>query len=369
MDDKILDIIRNKGPILPSDLAKQLKTNTMFIGAHLSEMVSSKKLIVSHLKIGSSPLYYLPGQQSRLQVFYKHLNDKDRKAFDLLKERKVLRDRSQQPIIRVALRSIKDFATPLNVNAGGEREVFWKWYLLDDKEAEPLIRKYLEVGVQKQAALVEDKKKLEEERKKKEEEKAKIESEKKEAELLRQEREEEKNKAAELKKQIEAEKVKLEEEKRILEEEKRKNEEDRKKIEEEKKNAVKKETSKKDEQKTLKEEVKKEPTTKETVSDSFLDEIKGYCSKNKIEIIESKIIKKKTDLELIIKVPSVVGEVTYFCKARDKKRISDGDLSSALVKGQLKKLPALFLSKGDLTKKAQQELEGDLKNHIIFKKM
>lgn len=357
MKDKILDIIRSRGPMLPSDLAKQLKTNTMFIGAHLSEMVSSKKMLVSNLKIGSSPLYYLNGQQARLQVFYKYLNDKDKMAFDLLKKEKVLRDKDQQPITRVSLRSIKDFAVPLNINANGEKEIFWKWYLLDNKEAEPLIRKELEGGIQREINIAGEKARIEEERKKSEDEEKK-----KEAESSKRKQEEEKSKAEELRKQIEEDRQKLEEEKKQLEEE-------RKKIGEERKRSEKREVLKKEEQMTLREESKKEQIMKGQQDDPFLSEIRDYCSKNKITVIGSKVVKNKSDIELTIKVPSVVGEVMYFCKARNKKKVSDGDLSSALVKGQLKKLPVLFLGKGDLTKNAEKELDGDLKGHIIFKKI
>ena len=66
-------------------------------------------------------------------------------------------------------------------------------------------------------------------------------------------------------------------------------------------------------------------------------------------------------------MPSAVGSLIYYCKARSKKRISDSDLSSAFVQGQLKKLPVLFLTKGELTKKAKEMLSKEFKSIKIKK--
>ena len=74
-----------------------------------------------------------------------NLNDKEKKAFDLLQQSKVLRDIEQEPVIRVALREIKDFAIPLNVNYNNNKEIFWKWYLTSNGEAEQLIKQKLEL--------------------------------------------------------------------------------------------------------------------------------------------------------------------------------------------------------------------------------
>ena len=44
-----------------------------------------------------------------------------------LRVKKVLRDISLEPVMRVALRELKDFAIPLNVKINGNSEVFWKF--------------------------------------------------------------------------------------------------------------------------------------------------------------------------------------------------------------------------------------------------
>ena len=146
MEDKVVAFLRSRGPSLPSDISKNLKTDTFFAGAHLSTLVESNKAFVSHLKIGSSPLYYLKEHRSRLEHFAKYLGEKDKKAFDLLKEKKVLRDKSLDALTRVSLRSIKDFAVQLNVTVASNREVFWKFYSVNDEEVNLLIKNILELG-------------------------------------------------------------------------------------------------------------------------------------------------------------------------------------------------------------------------------
>ena len=75
------------------------------------------------------------------------------------------------------------------------------------------------------------------------------------------------------------------------------------------------------------------------------------------------------EYDLIINIPSPAGELTYYCKAKSSKRVSDGDLSSAVLKAQSKRLPALFLTTGELTKKAEEALKAELKNQIKVMKI
>ncbi len=88
----------------------------------------------------------------------------------------------------------------------------------------------------------------------------------------------------------------------------------------------------------------------------FTESISGFFAKNKI-LISEKISIKKTELDLIIKIQSPVGALTYYCKARSKKKITEADISNAYVQGQLKKLPVVFLTDGELTKQARALLE------------
>src|SRR3989338_9178272 len=132
---KILEFVRLRGPVIPVQISKQIGSNILFAGAVLSELLSNGKVKISTAKIGGSPVYYFPGQESRLTMLYNYLNQREKNAYDLLNKNKVLQDRKLQPVERVALREIKDFARPIQLND----ELFWRWYLLNEEEAKKLI--------------------------------------------------------------------------------------------------------------------------------------------------------------------------------------------------------------------------------------
>ena len=107
-EEQILGLMRMRGPILPADAAKVINTNIIFASAHLSELASRHKVKISSLKVGGSPLYYLPEHSAGLQNFAKNLDEKELRAFELLRERKAMKDSTLPPLMRVALRNIKD---------------------------------------------------------------------------------------------------------------------------------------------------------------------------------------------------------------------------------------------------------------------
>jgi len=55
---------------------------------------------------------------------------KEKDAFLLLKEKKFLKDKDQEPAIRVALRSIKDFAIPLEK----DQCLYWRYFTIPETE-------------------------------------------------------------------------------------------------------------------------------------------------------------------------------------------------------------------------------------------
>lgn len=124
LKEKIISILRIKGPNLPVHIAREIGLSILFTSAFLSELLSEKKIKISHMKVGNSPIYFIPGQESRLENFSQYLKSKEKDAFILLKEKKFLKDKSQDPAIRVALRAIKDFAIPFKKN----EEIFWKYF-------------------------------------------------------------------------------------------------------------------------------------------------------------------------------------------------------------------------------------------------
>jgi hypothetical protein len=84
------------------------------------------------MRVGNSPLYFLPGQESMLERFSNHLKSKEKDAFLLLKGKKILKDSEQNPAIRVALRSIRDFAIPFKKDG----DIFWRYFSVPEAYVE-----------------------------------------------------------------------------------------------------------------------------------------------------------------------------------------------------------------------------------------
>jgi len=311
LQEQAIHLIRQKGPVIPSNISKELGQNILMTSAILSEMVSNKTLRISSTKIGGSPLYYLAEQESRLQDFSSNLQEKDNRAYERIRMQKVIRDSEQEPLMRVSLRAIKDFVRPLNVTVENEKILFWKWYLTSPEEAEKLIREKLGVVVAEPI----DSKPVQEPKKEDKISPAKAEP--------------------------------------IKEEPKKEKSPEPRKFE-------KPSPKHKEIQRTI--APKPEETSK------FIDEIMEYFSRNNIKVIEQSIIRRSSELDFIISIPTTVGNLQYFCKAKSKKKVNDGDLSSVFIQAQSKRLPALFLGKGGLTKKAEAVLASEFKG-MFYKKV
>ncbi len=127
---KIIDILKRRGPSLPVHIAKEIESNTLFASAFLSELISEKRVKLSNMRVGSSPIYYILGQEPLLERFSQHLKSRERDAFALLKEKKFLKDSNQEPAIRIALREIKDFAIPFRQ----DEEIIWRYFTTPETE-------------------------------------------------------------------------------------------------------------------------------------------------------------------------------------------------------------------------------------------
>lgn len=359
--ETILNLVKAKGPLIPINITKELGGNTIFVGAILSELSSSKQIIVSTLKIGGSPLYYVSGQESKLQNFSNYLNEKDRRTFDLLADKKILRDNTQTPLIQVSLRAIKDFAKPLQVKVNGQDEIFWKWYLLTDSQAVEFIKDLLGARLSDDIAKpnVEEKSNSTESNLKNDE---KTSSDKKE----------------ELMPEQASKNLEKTDKNEDVDENKIDNDTNQEKLDENSKNnsnsyeqnIEKKDDDKKDVfnsnnyQKKISENYEKK--SKNSKSDDFLDFVEVYLEKNNIDILKKNIDKKNKEITFELLVPSQFGSIKFFSKAIKKSKISDSDISKIFVQSNIHKLPTIVLISGDLTKKAKDILE-TFTNFIIKK--
>lgn len=137
--ERILSTLRMRGPSLPVQIARVLDVSPLFASAFLSELKAEDKVKISNMRVGSSPLYFIPGQENLLENFTKYLNSREREAYELLKISGVLEDDLQLPVVRVALRAIKDFAYSIKVRINGDSKLFWKHFLVDDSEVGKII--------------------------------------------------------------------------------------------------------------------------------------------------------------------------------------------------------------------------------------
>ena len=83
---KIIHLLNEKGPSLPIHVSKAVNMSSMFSSAILSELVNEKRVKLSNLKVGSSPLYLIPGHEEKLEKFTEDLTGFEKQAYLRLKE-------------------------------------------------------------------------------------------------------------------------------------------------------------------------------------------------------------------------------------------------------------------------------------------
>ncbi|MEM4153124.1 MAG: hypothetical protein QXK80_03365 [Candidatus Pacearchaeota archaeon] len=284
--NKILEILKNKGPSLPSAISREIGVSLLFTSALLSEMINDKLLKCSYLKIGGSPLYYLQGQEAMLENFTKHLQAKEREVFDLLKEKQILDEELLEPAHRVAIKNIKDFAFSFKMNVQDKEKTFWRYHLLSQEDAIELVQKLFKKG----------------------------------------------EKSEEIKEKIE----------------------DKENIEEIKEKIEK-----------IKKDIKPKVSRKKSKIE-FYDRVYEWLSKFNDLGIDEKI--NQENVVCIISAKFSFGIIKFLVVANDKKRINEADLSIAYQQGLSRKMPVLFLTGGELTKKAKEHLKM-LGNYIFVKEL
>lgn len=304
--EKALEFIRLRGPCVPVQLGKHMGMNSMLAGALLSELVSKGSLRISNLKMGGSPLYFVPGQEPELLKHLDLLQDVDRQTVQLLERHRVIRDNEASPLIRVSLRNIADFAVPLDVSYNQQKETFWKWFLCPDEETQRIIKGMLQpVKAPERPAPVPEQTVLQH-----------VDG---TQEAVQQEVQRAPSRPAPVRTPAAESRA----------------------------------------------EVGERP---DMAGDPFLASLLAFFVKNNIKIVEQQCVKKRVEYDFVLKLPSGVGTLTYYCKAKAKRKVTDGDVSSAFVQGQLRKLPVVLLATGELNKKGQEMVERDLQG-LTFKQI
>ncbi len=321
MQEQILQFLCMSGPTLPGKVAKHLNLPLLLASAGLADLSAQGKVKVSKLKVGGSPLYYLPGQEERLEQFAVGNTDpKDFRVLQQLREQKVLRESTLDLLSKVALRHLPDFALPLQVSFQEHNELFWKWHLLSEEETREKIQELLmpneEVAEQSEAT----------------------------------------RQRAVVGVFAEAERAESLPPRPSLPQGQFPQEEERRKTEE----LV---------EKTETEKWEKTRKKRTFVEEEFLPAVEDFFKHLKITVEQKETLRKNAELNFLVHVPSVVGSLKYFCKAKQKKRCDEKDLSAAYMEAQIKKLPLLFLYTEELSKKAEEMLKSGAFENVIVKKL
>jgi hypothetical protein len=256
------------------------------------------------MRVGGTPIYFLPGQEQELEKFSIHLPHKEREALNLLKQKRFLKDSEQEPAIRVALRSIRDFSFPFKK---GE-DLYWRHISVPENE------------------IFEQKIEVKEEVKEKEEKK-------------------------EIEKEVKEQKVET------------KPEEKKEKPRKERKPRQKKEVKEVKEQKL---EIFDKPlkTEKLIEKSDFIKNIEKFLERNSIKIIRE-IELKKREYYAIVETENKLGVQGFLCIAKDKRNVNENDLRIGLEKAREMKSPLLFIAPGSLNKKGAAYIE-EMKNLVKF---
>jgi len=330
--DEVLRVVKMRGPLIPNEVKRILgKGDTTLLGAILGELSSKGLVKVSKTKLGSSPFYYDPSRPESLERIGQHLGEKDQRTFNLLKEKKVLRDDRQEALIRVSLRNIKDFARMLTVNAPGGQVVYWKYFTIPDREAEAMIK--TDLGMKKAGSAPEPAPATPQP--------APPPNPTPEALRPEQPRQESAGSTA-----MPAHPPRSQ--------------------------GSQASTGGREKREKAKDEKEKSEATQqslaaepEPIHDEFYAKVKRYFDRQGIAIKEQKLIRKKSELDFVLLLPTPVGTVEYYCKAKAKKKSNDGDLASAKLQGQSRNLPVLYLTTGEITKKAKEKLNSDFKGLVV----
>ena len=301
--DLIISFIKARGPSLPVHIARDVKISPLFASAFLSELYGEGKVKMSTLKIGSSSLYYLTDQEAQIENFINHMNTREKEAHAYLKQYKILDDEKLEPVIRVALRAIKDFAIPIKFTQNNQPRLFWRYFLVPEEEAQKIISAKLEPLQNKEVIAI--------------------------------------MQPAQLQEMATSPPVSVPEAPR-----------QKRKVHTPKPNA---QTSIPTITLPLPEAIAKNQEKQTETQFPFTKLVDEHLIKREIKIIKIREETKK-ELSAHVSLATPLGQQNFFLIAKDKKRLKIEELIDALQKAHAEKMPALILAPGEIEKKAQSFL-------------
>jgi len=372
--EDVLDLLKQRGPIVPTDLRKNLQADTFLIGAVLSELSSRGLVKVTSIKKGGSPFYYLPGQEEFLESLTVYLHEKDQNTVDWLKGNGVARDDELEMFKRVSLRKVKDYAKPLKARTKeGQEILFWRYYRVQEQDAVQILRDQ-QAKIRNDAVDAENKNfanitSTNENVEKSKQVQDKVENNTNpEIKIVPSERENIKETSS-----VASENIKIEV-----------NDTDSSINNQSSTNSSVKELSDENVHKeTQMRFVSNDDATVQKVADisnrekamdaslnvglnvfepefdktEFYEKLVEYFVSKSIKVVEQEEIGKAKEYKFLLKVPSAVGEILMSCRGKDKKKLNETDIAGALLEAKMLDVSCLFLTNGVFTKKAQKLID------------
>ena len=68
-----------------------------------------------------------------------HLNGREKEAYNLLKEKGIMSENDMEPWQRVAVKNLKDFASPIHIKVDDNIQVIWRHNLVSEEKAKLII--------------------------------------------------------------------------------------------------------------------------------------------------------------------------------------------------------------------------------------
>ena len=101
----------------------------------------------------------------------------------------------------------------------------------------------------------------------------------------------------------------------------------------------------------------------------FEEKLYKYLNENNIKVVSSEIAKKNKEINMVIKLPSAIGDITMFLKAFNKPKLSNTDLLLASTEAEHRHLNTIVLLTGDPGKKIEEFIEKKLNSRLVIKQL
>jgi len=307
MENEIVGILEKIGPSFPAQISREMRRDLMLVSAVLSEMKSKDKIKATTRPVGSSLIYYLEKDEAEAKnILFKSLNDIEKKFVLMMKNYGAVYSEELGSQERFLAKNLRDFIIEKSLKINNyEKNVFY-FVNLNDIQAVEIIRKRTEPSNEKEEKSLQ--KTIEDNVEKNLEKPLK--------EISEMDKAEERNP-----------------------------------------------------QKTLKQipEKPKEENNEIKFNSDFEKKI-GSFFENKSMSVKKSLGDKKNPV-YIASLSYPLGEQEFYVSAKSKKSIKEEDILLLFCEAKKMKLPLLFITNGNLTKKCDEYVKKEFGSFVKIAKI